>query len=171
MALCWTGDTTLLAKSDKTFVVGLGSFLAGHACYATAFVRSGGFAGLKRLPSKAISAAALMAVGASTILPRAGELTIPVAGYIGLISTMAALAAGTGRRDSAIGGALFDVSDPVAEVGKIPWIAAVTRSRRRRRDGAVQRRPGADLDALYTAGQAQIVRALPVSGNGASAGE
>ncbi len=156
--MCRIGDLALLDDSDPAFIVGLGVFLAGHACYATAFAKTGGLAGLKRRPSAAIPAAALMAVGASAILPRAGALKIPVAGYIGVISTMAALAAGTGRRDAVVGAGLFALSDLLLGLAKF-------------RESPVS--PGftdAAVMALYTAGQAYIMRALTGSRPGVGAG-
>lgn len=87
-------------------------------------------------------------MGAAALLPRAGSLRLPVAVYTAVIGAMAALAGGTGRRDAAIGAALFCASDLL-----LGWS---------RFHGAPG--PGRLADAVvmasYAAGQETIARSL-----------
>lgn len=39
LILCMAGDVLLISNSEKSFLAGLGSFLAGHLLYAAAFLQ------------------------------------------------------------------------------------------------------------------------------------
>jgi uncharacterized membrane protein YhhN len=110
------GDAALLGHGTW-FLVGMGAFSLGHACYLTAFLRAGaGPALLGRwwIPAGYLLVwAGLMAV----IWPGLdGGLRLPVLGYSLLLTAMAASAAGTGRL-AGVGGALFLASDGLLALG------------------------------------------------------
>lgn len=115
LILSWLGDVFLLARGSRpAFVAGLGSFLAAHLAYATAFL----VRGVHPTP---------LALGAVALLPAAGiawrwlaphvpgGLRLPVVAYVLVITAMAALALGTlaapWRPGVPLGALLFYVSD------------------------------------------------------------
>lgn len=101
-------------KPDLPFMLGLGSFLAGHVCYLAAFARYG-------VHPRAVVAGALIVGGAAVlVLPkvlsgavRTGgrELATVVSLYTAALSGMAILAIGTTATATAVGGVLFLGSD------------------------------------------------------------
>lgn len=111
LALSWCGDVALLRSEETAFIVGLGSFLGGHLAYGAGFAAAGGVAGLREQPLRALPALAVAGAGAAALLPAAGTLRAPVAAYIGVITVMTALAAGTRRPAAIAGTTLFGVSD------------------------------------------------------------
>ena len=135
LALGLAGDVALMLcadSADRWFLVGLAAFLLGHAAYIVAFLRYG-------VQGWQVLAGALVAVGVGGLaLPGAirgavrqqgREFGLLVACYAVVIAVMAAAAAGTTRVPTAIGGALFVVSDAVlsrerfvgkAVLGRIP---------------------------------------------------
>ncbi|SOE14555.1 Uncharacterized membrane protein YhhN [Streptomyces sp. 2323.1] len=118
------GDTFLQIGGDLAFLVGMGSFAAGHVCYLLLFVRHGARPGGGRRGLTPALAAAYGAVLAGTVvllwpdLP--AELRIPVAGYSLLLTAMAfgALRAGPW---AALGGLLFLLSDTLIASGIAHW--------------------------------------------------
>lgn len=116
------GDIALMlsddegGKLDAAFLLGLGSFLAGHVCYLAAFTRYG-LGGLQLI------AGLLVVIGTAALtLPRVlsrtraiggQELMAVVGAYAGVLAAMAVLAVGTGSALTAIGGLLFLGSDTV----------------------------------------------------------
>ena len=111
------GDVGLMLSSGRTdppFLAGLAAFLLGHVCYLVGFARTG-------LRPVDVLAGVLIAVGVAALtLPQvlrgarrsAGRpFALVVAGYATLLAAMTALAVGTGIVATAIGGALFLVSD------------------------------------------------------------
>jgi uncharacterized membrane protein YhhN len=93
LVLGWVGDVLLLGPGKAAFMLGLGSFLLGHAAFGAAFVRRG------------VSWPVVL-VAAITLAPAAralwswlgphvpASLRVPVMVYLGVIATMVALAAG-----------------------------------------------------------------------------
>ncbi|MFF9352585.1 lysoplasmalogenase [Streptomyces sp. NPDC014734] len=111
----WGGDTLLLPDADLAFLLGMGSFAAGHICYLWLFGRD-------RSP---LSVAALYAVVLAVVvallwngLP--AELRVPMTGYSLLLTAMA-YRAGTRGRYAAVGGALFLLSDTLIATGIADW--------------------------------------------------
>ena len=114
------GDIGLMLASaedgppDLPFLLGLGSFLLGHACYLIAFALYG-------LHGWQLLAGVLIASGsAALLLPRVlsgarrvggRSLAAVVAGYAIALSAVAALGVGTAAIATAIGAVLFLTSD------------------------------------------------------------
>jgi uncharacterized membrane protein YhhN len=115
-ALCLGGDVALLPAVDR-FIVGLGSFLAGHLAFIVAFVA----VGLDEPWLGPIAAVLLFPVIAGpgrAILAGSGKLKGPVTGYLVIISAMAVVAWATGRPAAMIGAAAFVASDTILGWGK-----------------------------------------------------
>ncbi|MGW1379174.1 lysoplasmalogenase [Streptomyces sp. NPDC002446] len=119
------GDTFLqIGAGGPAFLVGMGSFAAGHLCYLLLFARYGTGPGEGRRGPAALLAAGYGAVLVLTVallwpdLP--AELRIPVAGYSLLLTAMAfgALRAGPW---AAAGGLLFLLSDTLIAGGIAHW--------------------------------------------------
>jgi uncharacterized membrane protein YhhN len=114
------GDVALMLSTegsvDARFLLGLGSFLAGHVCYLAALARYGlgGWqlvAGVLIVAGSAASTLPRILIG---VRRRAGnELTAIVGAYAAVLGAMAVLAIGTGSVLTAIGGVLFLASDTV----------------------------------------------------------
>ncbi|MGW7490335.1 lysoplasmalogenase [Streptomyces sp. NPDC054786] len=118
------GDTFLQIGGDIAFLVGMGSFAAGHVCYLLLFARYGTAPGDGRRGRTAAAGAAYAVLLAGTVvllwpdLP--ADLRIPVAGYSLLLTAMAfgALRAGPW---AAVGGLLFLLSDTLIASGIAHW--------------------------------------------------
>ncbi len=116
--LCGAAGDAALLGDGVWFLLGMGAFALGHACYLTAFLRSGAGAGLRRRWWIGAGYLAVWAVLISVIWPGLdGGLRVPVLVYSLLLTAMAASAAGTGRIVAAAGGALFLVSDGLLALG------------------------------------------------------
>lgn len=117
----WGGDLALLFDADPAFLIGMGSFAAGHVCYLTLFARHSLFGrrGTGPLLGAAYAAALLSTV---TLLwgDLPAELRIPVAGYSLLLTAMAYRSSTPGLR-AGLGGALFLVSDTLIATGVAEW--------------------------------------------------
>lgn len=115
-ALCLIGDVALLPAVDK-FIVGLGSFLAGHLAFIVAFIAAG-----MDTPWLALVAAVLLvpvlAGPGRRILAGSGALKGPVTGYLVIISAMAVVAWATGRPAAMVGAAAFVASDTILGWGR-----------------------------------------------------
>ncbi|WP_405509754.1 lysoplasmalogenase [Streptomyces cyaneofuscatus] len=118
----WGGDVFLLGDSDLVFLVGMGSFAVGHVCYLTLFGRGQARMARTRASLAAgIAYAVVLAVFLVLIwsdLP--AELRVPVAGYSLLLTAMAWRAGVLGRY-TAVGGALFLLSDALIATGIAEW--------------------------------------------------
>ncbi|GAC1652942.1 MAG: hypothetical protein NVS9B1_01280 [Candidatus Dormibacteraceae bacterium] len=146
LLLSLAGDVLLL--QDRRFSTGLAAFLGAHLAYGAGFLVGGiapgrlALAGLAVLP---VSAGA----GGRVVLAVAGgprrALLIPVTIYVVVISSMVALAGGSGNLQAIIGAGLFYCSD-----GLIAWNRFV--------------RPlswsGLPIIALYHLGQAALTISL-----------
>ncbi|WP_405494350.1 lysoplasmalogenase [Streptomyces sp. NBC_00096] len=111
----WGGDLALLFDADPAFLIGMGSFAAGHVCYLVLFGRG--------RPSPALGAAyALALVSTVTLLwgDLPADLRVPVAGYSLLLTAMAWRSGAPGLR-AGIGGALFLLSDTLIATGVAEW--------------------------------------------------
>jgi len=115
LALSLVGDVFLmLPDSELNFIGGLGSFLLGHVAYIL------GILAIDDLSTgRLVVGIVLVLVGIATLgqtIVRGAYRTdkvfgVPVALYIGVISTMVALAIGTGRPVLVLGALLFFASD------------------------------------------------------------
>ncbi|MFF9014344.1 lysoplasmalogenase [Streptomyces sp. NPDC014870] len=111
----WGGDVFLLLDADWAFLVGMGSFAAGHVCYLTLFGRR-----RTSVPLGGLYAVAL--VGTVVLLwpDLPADLRIPVAGYSLLLTAMAYRSSALGLTAGA-GGALFLLSDTLIATGIAEW--------------------------------------------------
>jgi uncharacterized membrane protein YhhN len=110
------GDAALLGHGTW-FLVRMGAFALGHACYLTAFLRRGAAATLRRRWWVPVGYLAVWAALIALVWPGLETgLRVPVLVYSLLLTAMAATAAGTGRL-AGIGGALFLVSDGTLALG------------------------------------------------------
>ncbi|MCX4694075.1 lysoplasmalogenase [Streptomyces sp. NBC_01408] len=111
----WGGDLALLFDAEAAFLIGMGSFAAGHVCYLVLFGRGG----TRPLLGAAY---ALALVGTVALLwgDLPADLRIPVAGYSLLLTAMALRSSALGLRAGA-GGALFLLSDTLIATGVAEW--------------------------------------------------
>ncbi|MFD8976327.1 lysoplasmalogenase [Streptomyces sp. NPDC059593] len=115
LLLGWGGDVFLLSDADRAFLVGMGSFAAGHVCYLVLFGR--------RRTSPLLGAgyaAALVGTVALLWPDLPADLRIPVAGYSLLLAAMAYRASSLGLL-AGLGGALFLLSDTLIATGVAEW--------------------------------------------------
>ncbi|MCX4525155.1 MULTISPECIES: lysoplasmalogenase [unclassified Streptomyces] len=111
----WGGDLALLFDAEPAFLVGMGSFAAGHVCYLVLFGRRA----TNPLLGAAYAVALLATIGLLWgDLP--ADLRIPVAGYSLLLTAMAYRSSALGAR-AGIGGALFLLSDTLIASGVAEW--------------------------------------------------
>ncbi|WP_405688875.1 lysoplasmalogenase [Streptomyces sp. NBC_00057] len=111
----WGGDTFLLPDSDVAFLIGMGSFAAGHICYLWLFGRA-----RSSLLAGAVYAAVLATFIALLWSGLPADMRIPISGYSLLLTAMA-YRAGTLGRYAAAGGALFLLSDALIATGIADW--------------------------------------------------
>ncbi|MGW7197713.1 lysoplasmalogenase [Streptomyces chryseus] len=111
----WGGDVFLLADAEWAFLVGMGSFAAGHVCYLVLFrgSRTSWLLG-------AGYAVALLTTVALLWPDLPADLRVPVAGYSLLLTAMALRASGLGLY-AGLGGALFLLSDTLIATGVAEW--------------------------------------------------
>ncbi|MGA5195204.1 lysoplasmalogenase [Streptomyces exfoliatus] len=111
----WGGDVFLLADADWAFLVGMGSFAAGHVCYLVLFGRR-----RTSVPLGIAYTAALVGTVALLWPDLPADLRIPVAGYSLLLTAMAYRAGSLGLL-AGLGGALFLLSDTLIATGVAAW--------------------------------------------------
>ncbi|MFE4328473.1 lysoplasmalogenase [Streptomyces sp. NPDC056831] len=111
----WGGDTLLLFDTDAAFLIGMGSFAAGHVCYLWLFGRA-----RSSLPVGFVYAAVLATFVALLWSGLPADMRIPMTGYSLLLTAMA-YRAGTLGRYAAAGGALFLLSDALIATGIADW--------------------------------------------------
>ncbi|WP_086830137.1 lysoplasmalogenase [Streptomyces sp. NRRL B-24572] len=115
LLLGWGGDVFLLSDADWAFLVGMGSFAAGHVCYLVLFGRR------RTSPALgALYAAALLTTVALLWPDLPADLRIPVAGYSLLLTAMAYRSSALGPL-AGLGGALFLLSDTLIATGVAEW--------------------------------------------------
>ncbi|MFF2196079.1 lysoplasmalogenase [Streptomyces sp. NPDC058157] len=111
----WGGDLALLFDAEPAFLVGMGSFAAGHVCYLLLFGRG--------RTSPALGGAYAVALAGTVALlwpDLPADLRIPVAGYSLLLASMAYRSSALGRV-AGVGGALFLLSDTLIATGVADW--------------------------------------------------
>lgn len=87
------GDVLLIPSDRRAFLVGIVSFLLGHAIFAAAFASAG--ASPKAVALAAAALALPAAVALRWVLPHAGpRFRVPVVAYVLVISLMLAMAVG-----------------------------------------------------------------------------
>lgn len=111
----WGGDTFLLFDADAAFLIGMGSFAAGHVCYLWLFGRA-----RSSLPVGVVYAAVLVTFVALLWSGLPADMRIPIAGYSLLLTVMAYRATTLGSY-AAVGGALFLLSDALIATGIADW--------------------------------------------------
>ncbi|MFD3653709.1 lysoplasmalogenase [Streptomyces sp. NPDC058620] len=111
----WGGDTLLMPGHDIAFLLGMGSFAAGHVCYLRLFGRARGSV-TAGIGYAAVLTGFLVLIWSD--LP--ADMRIPMAGYSLLLTAMA-WRAGTLGRYAALGGALFLLSDALIATGIADW--------------------------------------------------
>ncbi|WP_030546912.1 lysoplasmalogenase [Streptomyces exfoliatus] len=111
----WGGDVFLLSDADWAFLVGMGSFAAGHVCYLVLFGRR-----RTSVPLGIAYTAALVGTVALLWPDLPADLRIPVAGYSLLLTAMAYRASSLGLL-AGLGGALFLLSDTLIATGVAGW--------------------------------------------------
>ena len=88
----WWGDLFLIFSGEAFFLLGLVAFLCAHLVYGAAFI----FVGVR--VSATVGAAVLFLAPSGVITawlwPELGALTVPVLGYVAVITAMVALAIG-----------------------------------------------------------------------------
>jgi uncharacterized membrane protein YhhN len=113
LVLCVIGDVFLMLPQDL-FVFGLASFLLGHIAYVIGMI-SGGIDVAPMGVGIVLVAIAIGVIGMTIMRAvrqgEAPELFGPVVAYMVVISTMVAVAFGTGHPAAIIGAALFYASD------------------------------------------------------------
>ncbi|MGW8889229.1 lysoplasmalogenase [Streptomyces sp. NPDC055749] len=111
----WGGDVLLLPDHEVAFLIGMGSFAAGHICYLRLFGRARGSL------TAGIGYALVLAGFLVLIWPGLpADMRIPMTGYSLLLTAMA-WRAGTAGRYAAAGGALFLLSDALIATGIADW--------------------------------------------------
>ncbi|MCA6095403.1 lysoplasmalogenase [Streptomyces sp. SCA3-4] len=115
------GDTALQAGGDVVFLLGMGSFAAGHVCYLLLFARHGG-AGAARTYRPAAGYAVVWLVTVVLLWPGLEPgLRVPVVLYSALLTAMALGATRTAAWRAVAGGALFLLSDTLIASGLAGW--------------------------------------------------
>ncbi len=119
IAFCGLGDVLLNLTFENSFIFGLGAFLIGHCFYIASFFsfanRSNFIAKILLIVIALVSVAGL----ALQILPKAGDLLIPVAAYMSVIATMGIFAVLSWRKTSTQiwGAVIFIISDTLIAWG------------------------------------------------------
>lgn len=117
------GDTLLQVGGDSggtAFLLGMGSFAAGHVCYLLLFARHGSPGGARTYRLAALYTAAWLTAVVLLWPGLDGELRVPVALYSLLLTAMA-LGATRARLWAGAGGALFLLSDTLLASGLAKW--------------------------------------------------
>ena len=122
----WGGDLALMGKSERSFLAGVGSFLAAHLAYIASFASArdpqAGFTdpGPKAAAATWAATAPVMAFAAGRKDP---TLRLPIAAYAGILSTMFATSTTlrhsiprSARRRILAGTSLFLLSDSLLGV-------------------------------------------------------
>lgn len=122
LILCAFGDVALSRPGARAFLSGLISFALGHLIWIAAFAVSFGLTlEMLMMPSRLVMLVLMVifAVGMAAILmPRAGDLRIPVAIYVSIIFLMGASALATDSLMIVLGAGLFVASDAVLGLQK-----------------------------------------------------
>ncbi|WP_328722444.1 lysoplasmalogenase [Streptomyces sp. NBC_00247] len=111
----WGGDVALMVDHDTAFLLGMGSFAAGHLCYLRLFGRA-----RASRTAGCVYAALLAAVLVAMWGDLPAGMRLPMTGYSLLLATMAWRSGALGRY-AAAGGALFLLSDSLIATGVADW--------------------------------------------------
>ena len=122
LALGATGDVALLGRSDRAFLAGLGSFLAGHVAWVVALRRRPGGGLLRAHPAWALPHVAAYAALNAYLWPRTGRDRVPVLAYSTALLATALAALDSGSARSAAGGALFLTSDALLALDRFAGV-------------------------------------------------
>jgi uncharacterized membrane protein YhhN len=106
LVLSAAGDVLLLARGERAFLAGLGSFLLAHLAYAAAFAPSSSRPAIL-LPVVVATVAGVLA----WLWPHLGAMRLPVVAYCTVIGAMVWLALGVPDPLVRLGALLFFVSD------------------------------------------------------------
>jgi uncharacterized membrane protein YhhN len=112
LVLALAGDVFLMLPRDL-FIAGLGAFFLAHLLYIGGLIALGVDAGNVAATAVPLGVSAVL-LGrrvVSGVVQTDPALAVPVISYIAAISTMVALAVGSGRVEAAGGATLFYVSD------------------------------------------------------------
>lgn len=129
LTFCLLGDIFLMPAVDN-FILGLASFLIGHVVFVVLFVTYG--LGHRSLAGIAVLALVVMVTTIGRIIVLSAgvhepALKVPVAAYLVVISTMAAVGWGTGMGWVIAGTTLFVISDAILGWGQFvkdkPWMS------------------------------------------------
>lgn len=117
LGLSWLGDLLpAFASGDAAFLLMVGPFLLAQVVFVVAFapyVRGG----VGRHPWAALPYLAVLGVLLTIVLPHTGALAAPVVVYGVVLTAMAVLALGVDRT-TAVGAAIFLVSDALIALGR-----------------------------------------------------
>lgn len=113
----WLGDTLPDVVGDDGFLVMVGMFLLAQIAYAAAFWPSWRASVLAPPRRRVVPYVLVIVVLFAVCAPGAGSLLLPVAVYAVFLGVMAVLATGV-HRLTAVGGALFLVSDGLIAIGE-----------------------------------------------------
>ena len=129
-AFSWGGDLALMGSSQRSFLVGVGSFFAAHVSYVTGFASSSSLpsgslsngGGLKTAAAMWVATAPMMTIAAGRKDP---ALRVPIAAYATVLATMYAASTlldqdlpRSARRKVVLGTSLFLLSDTVLGLRK-----------------------------------------------------
>ena len=115
LALCSLGDVCLSRPGENAFLAGLSAFALGHLAWIVIFIRLFGldlnalFSGVR--PFALVAMGCLGVYMLFMLLPRAGALKGPVAGYVAIIIAMGLTALSTPSLKLIAGAVLFMASD------------------------------------------------------------
>ena len=118
LALGGAGDVALLGSSDAAFTAGLVSFLAGHIAWIIALRQRPGRGRLRARPALAAPYLAAYAALNAYLWQRTGKDRVPVIVYSTALLAMSLAALDSRSPKTALGGALFLISDALLAVGK-----------------------------------------------------
>jgi uncharacterized membrane protein YhhN len=118
LALGGVGDVALLGGSEATFTAGLVSFLAGHVAWIIALRQRPGGGRLRARPALAALQAGAFGALNAYLWKRTGQDRIPVIAYSTALLAMSLTALDRGPPKTAVGGALFLMSDALLALEK-----------------------------------------------------
>jgi len=117
LGFSWLGDAAPdLTSGDASFLAMVGAFFVAQLCYIAAFLPSWRQSITARSPALVLPYAVAFVVLVLACAPKAGPLLAPVIAYGLALTAMAVLSTGLNRA-TALGGAIFMVSDSLIALG------------------------------------------------------
>lgn len=108
-------DTALLIDDTLAFLIGMGFFLVMQVAFITAFCKLGAF---RRVKIWTLAVYLVVYLGYIVVMvPRFGDLAVPILVYSLALTSMAVLASGMRNLRVAVGGGLFLLSDLMIGLG------------------------------------------------------